>query len=173
MKWFIALSGMLLSVLSLQVQGATPADWNTLATCLPTQVTLDGFRQDVVEGENDELPYAVVMFVREGRGDVGEEEFDEGITLSVTITDCIGDPKYLESMMEIDPEIDEAYTYKGSYSGKKSMEEDEEGIHSCSYTLVVNNRFLVEVGSFGMGDFFAELNQLLAGINWDELKAIP
>ena len=157
-------------IVSLLVIAATPTpvDWQALAACLPTGIQLDGYVEDSVDGANDETPYAVVVYILEQNQD--EDGSDTDAALSVTLTDCVAHPGYLESAAEIGA-MDDEFSYKG-YTGKKSVETGDEGYMTSTYVLVVGGRYLVELSGYGADQLFQELDRLLDGIAWEQLEAL-
>lgn len=177
MKHVVAFIALLSVVMLVPSVHAGSIDWNELASCLPTDVQLAGFQQDSVNGENGDMSYAVVSYISiPGEGeDVGEfEEVEASIdtddSVNVSITDCISDPGYLTSAVSVSG-LDEDFSYNG-YSGRKSIEQDEEGIYTCTYALSVGDRFLVEVTGYGEAELFDSMDVLLAGVKWQQLEAL-
>ncbi|GEM_PF-3223934 len=143
--------------------------WQNLVTSLPALEQIDGFVKEEVEGDNDQLPYASVLYTRAGTGDISEDQSDPGNTIVITITDCAGAGEYLASMIEINPHLDQPTRIGAKFPGKKTIEQNESGIHSCGYTFVVAERYLIELSSSGKGDFFSQMDALINAMNLERL----
>jgi hypothetical protein len=145
--------------------GRTPVDFRELKAFLPDK--LDGLRRTNARGQKSGLMGADIT--------VAEGEYGEpgGAHLQVKITDlaamgALGTFAGLGWMAtEIDSEGDAGYERTTDYQGRKGLEKYAQAARSGTATVVVRNRFLVEIEGRGI-----EAPQLKNAVDGMDLNAL-
>lgn len=145
-----------------------PAQPRELMALLPAE--LAGLRRTSSKGEKSGLLGAHVVFARGIYGTEGGSQFEVKIT-DLAALGPFGAVTNLGLMSsEIESEGDEGYERTGQYQGHKGREKYSNATKSGTATIMVNNRFLVEVE--GRNIEAAQLSSALESLNLQPLDAM-